>query len=694
MSLILKYYDISFDMESIHHNYCLDGHDIDPGTMIRVLRKMGLKARRTKVRRHRINKTPMPCIGVLENGDYMILAATNEDEILIQKKGVPPFKMSNDELFQEWAGDCILTTYRHKLKKDFSQFGIQWFIPVLVKYRHLLRDVIVASFFIQLFALLTPLIFQIIMDKVLVHRAELTLNLLVITLFCTSLFEVILDLLRTYVLSHTTNRIDVELGSRIFQHLMNLPIGFFDKRPVGQIVARVHELDNIRDFLTSSALTLIIDIFFSLVFIGVLFLYSEKLAWIVVASIPFYVLISILITPELRNKTEAKFQRGALNHSFLTEAMTGMETLKSLSVEPRFRKRWEEQLAGYVAASFRVVMLGTAGSQLVALVNKMITILLTWQGAQEVINGHLSVGELIAFNMLSGQISAPILRLAQLWQNFQQFRISIERLGDVINTPPETKSTLTQSPPSDVVSDIRFEDICFRYEPGSPEVIADLSFHIPKGQIVGITGPSGSGKSTISKLVQRLYLPERGKIFFGSHNIALINPTWLRKRIGVVPQESLLFSDSIRANIALTQPASDMDTIVHAARMAGCHEFITRLPMGYDTQLGERGTGLSGGQRQRISIARALLTNPHVLILDEATSALDYESESIIQKNMSEIAKDRTVLVIAHRLSTIVHCDRILMIDHGQIIEDGSHQELISKGGAYARLWQSQMKEE
>ncbi len=688
--MIFKFYNVVVDASTLFHEFCSSGEDLSVLSMIRAAKQYGFKSKKVTIKRSRLEKASFPFIASAKDQQYFIFGAVREGQALIQYPNKPVQNISLEELWSFWDGQAILVTFRGLIPGVSRKFDLTWFIPSIVKYRKLFRDVLIATFFIQVFALITPLIFQVVMDKVLVHRAELTLNLLVIGLISISVFEIILGGLRTYIFSHTTSRVDVELGAQLFRHLLKLPISFFSSRPVGQVVARVRELENIRNFLTSSALTLVIDLFFSLIFIAVMFFYSSTLAWIVVASIPVYALISILITPALRKRAEEQFQRSAMNQAYLTETITGVETLKSMAVEPQMRKKWEEYLAGYAKASFRSTVLGMYGGQSVQLVSKIVMALLMWQGSLLVIQGGLSVGELIAFNMLSGQVAAPILRLAQLWQDFQQFRISMERLGDVINFPPEPQSGSNTSAPSTLKGNICFEKVVFRYSPNAPEILKSLDLVIPHGQVIGIAGRSGSGKSTLTKLIQRLYVPESGKVLIDGNNLALVEPSWLRHQIGIVLQDNVLFNRTIRENIALSNPTKSMDSIIEAATLAGAHDFILELPQGYETPLGERGVGLSGGQLQRIAIARALITEPGILILDEATSALDYESESIIQSNMHEISRGRTVIIIAHRLSTIRNCDRIIVIDSGQVVEDGSHQSLIKEGNQYAGLWAAQ----
>jgi ATP-binding cassette, subfamily B, bacterial HlyB/CyaB len=505
-----------------------------------------------------------------------------------------------------------------------------------------------------------------------------------------SIFETVLGALRTYVFSHTTNRIDVELGTRLFRHLIALPIGYFESRRAGDSVARVRELENIRNFLTSSALTLVIDIFFTFVFLAVMFYYSAALTWIVVGSFPFYIALSVSVTPAFRRKLDNKFNRGAENQAFLVESVSAIQTLKAMAIEPQMQRRWEEQLAAYVGSSFDVLSLGNWSSQAVQLISKLVTALTLYYGAHLVIAGELSVGELIAFNMLAGRVAQPVLRLAQLWQDFHQARVSIARLGDILNTTPEPMFDPAKAGLPPIRGDISFEHIMFRYRVDGPLVVHDASLQITAGQVVGIVGPSGSGKSTLTKLVQRLYVPESGRVLIDGIDLSVADVAWLRRQVGSVLQENVLFNRSIRDNIALVDPGMPMERVIAAAELAGAHDFIIDLPDGYNTVVGERGASLSGGQRQRIAIARALVTNPKILIFDEATSALDYESEHIIQNNMRKISSGRTVLIIAHRLSAVRHADRIITIERGRIVEDGTHDELMKRGGRYAFLHQIQ----
>jgi ATP-binding cassette, subfamily B, bacterial HlyB/CyaB len=686
---LLRFHGLSADPEQIRHRF--GAEPIGIPEMLRCAKELGLKARSRLTTWERLVNSPLPGIVRLRDGGFLLLGKVGDDKALVQSPLAPrPAMMTRAEFEAVWDGQLVLMARRAGLVDFSRRFDITWFLGAIHKYRRLLGKVLVASFFLQMFALVSPLFFQVVIDKVLVHRSMSTLDVLIIGLVTIAIFETILGILRTYLFAHTTNRIDVELGARLFRHLVALPIAYFQARRVGDSVARVRELENIRNFLTSSALTLVIDLFFTFVFLVVMFVYSPLLTFIVLGAFPFYIAISAAATPLFRRRLDEKFARGAENQAFLVESVTGVETLKAMAVEPQMQRHWEEQLAGYVSASFRVLSLGNVASQSVQLVSKLVTAAVLFFGAKLVIDGSLSVGELVAFNMLAGRVSAPVLRLAQIWQDFHQARLSVARLGDILNTPAEPTFNPGRAALPAIRGDIAFEHVTFRYRLDGPEVLHDVSFSVPAGQIVGIVGPSGSGKSTLAKLTQRLYVPESGRVLVDGVDLAMVDTAWLRRQLGVVLQENVLFNRSVRDNIALAEPATTMERVITAAKLAGAHEFILELPEGYDTIVGERGSSLSGGQKQRIAIARALITNPRILIFDEATSALDYESERIIQQHMQEIAKGRTVFIIAHRLSTVRRSDRIITIEAGRLAEDGTHEDLIKTGGRYASLFRLQ----
>jgi len=689
--IMARFFGLPADAGQLIHEFSLANQKFTEHEILRATKHLGLKASTVDSEWSRLEKISLPAIAVQKDGRFVVLAKADAEKVLVQDPAEPrPIVIPKNVFEDVWSGRLILLTSRAHMAAGKSRFDFTWFIPAIVKHRKLFGEVLLASFFIQIFALLMPLFFQVVIDKVLVHKGLTTLNVLAIGMIALVLFETILGGLRTYVFNHTSSRIDVGLGAQLFKHLVRLPLAYFEARRVGDTVARVRELETIRNFLTNSTITVVIDIFFSFVFIAVMFFYSPILTLIVLASIPLYIVLSVLITPVIRARLHEKFNRGAENQAFLVESVNGIETVKAMAVEPAMQRQWEEQLAGYVNSSFRANNLSNIAGQSASMINKVTTIAILWIGANLVMSGQLSIGQLIAFNMLAGRVSGPVLRLVQLWQDFQQAGISVQRLGDVLNATPEPSYNPNRTTLPKLDGRVVFDNVTFRYRPEGAEVLRKVSFDIPAGQTIGFVGRSGSGKSTIAKLMQRLYVPEAGRVLIDGVDLAQIDPAWLRRQIGVVLQENFLFNRSVRDNIALSDPGISMDAVIEAAKLAGAHEFILEMPEGYDTLVGEHGSTLSGGQRQRIAIARALITNPRILIFDEATSALDYESEHIIQQNMARISANRTVFIIAHRLSTVRRANKIFVIDKGEIVEQGTHSELVKLNGYYANLHKHQ----
>lgn len=688
--LAAAYYGIPADARQLTYQLALNDKKADSNDILRAAKLLKLKAKRVHVKNHKLSKLPLPAILKTNDNHYMILAKVVKDSYLIlYPNEQTPRMLKEEELLSCFSKEAVLLVPRALQDREIK-FGLKWFIPTILKYKGPLIEVLFAALVMQLLQVVSPMVTQSVIDKVLVHNSLSTLEVLGIALIIIALFEMLLSIARNYIFVHTTSRMDVILSTRLFQHLFHLPLRYFETRRVGDTVARVRELENIRRFLTGVPMNTFIDSLFIIVYIIIMLIYSKTLTLITLLSLPILAGISLIITPILRRLLDEKFQYGAEQQSYLVEAVTGSQTIKSFAIEPTIQKKWEGILANYTTASFKTTMLGNTAGTVAQFVQQLFDIVILWVGATLVMEHQLTVGQLVAFRMLAGRVNQPIMRLVQVWQDFQQTSISLKRLGDIFHAKPEPAFEGANMRMDRFQGLIQFQNVSFRYRPDAAEVIRDMSFTIKPNMVVGIVGRSGSGKSTISKLVQRLYLPEHGKILIDGNDISLANPAWLRTQIGVVLQENFLFQGTIRENIAIHKPAASMEDIIRVAQIAGAHSFILELSEGYDTVVGEQGIGLSGGQKQRIAIARALLNNPRILIFDEATSALDYESERTIQNNLKQICKNRTVLMIAHRLSSLKDADAIMVVDKGKVVEYGPQNMLIERKGLFYHLLQQQ----
>ena len=620
--------------------------------------------------------------------------ASNEAGLLLASPSEGWREVSVEELSELAPDGFDVALVERTSATQEQRFGPGWFWPALQRHRSALIQVLVASFVVQLFTLANPLLIQVIIDKVISQRSLDTLQVLGMALIAVTLFEGVLNSLKTFLFQQTTNRIDMRLGSEVIDHLLRLPLGYFDRRPVGELSTRIGELEKIRNFLTGQALTTVLDCAFSVIYIAVMCLYSWQLTIVALLVVPIQVTFTILGAPLFRRQFRNAAQENAKTQSHLVEVLTGIQTVKAQNVEMVSRWKWQESYNRYIARSFEKTITGTTLNQISTVLQKISQLLVLWIGASMVLSGDLSLGQLIAFRIISGYVTQPLLRLSGIWQRIQELRVSFERLGDVVDTPMESDAVDQGKValPS-IHGRIRFENVSFRFAPHKPEVLSHVNLEIQPGSFVAIVGQSGSGKSTLMKLLSRLYAPSEGRVLIDGYDITKVELYSLRRQIGIVPQDPLLFSGSVQDNIALTSPDARSEEVVAAAGVACAHEFIMDLPEGYSSDVGERGAGLSGGQRQRVAIARTLLSRPKLVIMDEATSALDYENERRISENLRLRLQDCTVLYITHRLSTVKRADQIVMMHQGAVVEQGTHQQLMDAKGRYYALYRQQESE-
>ncbi|ESA32225.1 cyclic nucleotide-regulated abc bacteriocin lantibiotic exporter [Leptolyngbya sp. Heron Island J] len=652
---------------------------------------LGLKPQLAKVPASAIGRLPKLAL-IRWRDSYALLYETSARQYIIGCPEDREIVRHSPQAFEEiWGSDGEVLLLETTAQTPQQRFGLSWFVPSLQKYKWVLVEVLAASFFYQIFGLANPLMIQVIIDRVIVQQSVDTLHVLGIFLVIVAVFEAILGSLRTYLFVDTTNRIDMTLASQTIDHLLRLPLKYFDRRPVGELSSRVNELENIRQFLTGTALTVVLDAVFSVVYIIVMLIYSVKLTVVSLATIPLFLGLTFFVSPIVRRQLRAKAEQNAKTQSFLVEALSGIQTVKAQNIELNTRWKWQDRYSRYVSDGFKTVLTSTTASSASNFLNKISGLLVLWFGAFLVLEGELTLGELIAFRIIAGYVTQPLLRLTQLWQNFQETALSLERLSDIIDHPQEQEEEQrSQIPMPDIKGHVRYENVSFRFGASGPLQLSNINVEFPVGQFVGLVGQSGSGKSTMMKLLPRLYEPNSGRILIDNYDINKVELYSLRRQVGIVPQDSLLFEGTIQENIALTNPEATTDEVIQAAQIACCHEFIMGLPVGYNTRVGERGSSLSGGQRQRIAIARTILQNPRLLILDEATSALDYDTEAQVSNNLMKWAKGRTVFFITHRLGALRTADHILVMDQGSIVEAGTHDQLLALRGRYYCLNQQQ----
>lgn len=690
---IAKEFDIAVDSKQMWHVHGRSDEKYQSIDIIRCAKRIGLRASVVSLSSEEaLADAAFPFIARYnETGTCYVVTSYEAGFVRFLNPLTGRFSRKPASYFLEsFSNQALLFARQPGWFRGEKSFGFSWFVPSIIKHLGRFRRLLLASLFIQIFALASPKFFEVVIDKVLVSRGLQSLDVLAIGLLVIAFFDPLMAYIRSLIFAHLASGVNAELSSRLFRHLVHLPLSYFRTRQSGDIIARIREMDHIRNFLTGSALMMVVDLAFIGVFLAFMYAYSSKLFYIVLATLVVFASFWLCVGPFLRKRVEKEYERHADNTAFLTESVTGIETIKSLGIGGRFTKEWEEKLGASLKASFRSDMFGQWAGGAIGLIQKISSALILWFGVTAVLDGDLTVGQLIAFNMYAGHVTMPILRLAQIWQDFQHTGISIRRIGDILREEPESVMSAGRSSLDKIEGEIELRKVSFRYTDDGAEVLRRLDLKVGSGEVLGITGLSGSGKSTITKLVQRLYTPQSGQILIDNVDMAMADPAMLRRRMGVVLQENFLFNGSVRENISLGNPMASEADIEQAAELAGVTEFIQSLPQGYDTQVGERGGALSGGQRQRIAIARALVADPKILIFDEATSALDYETEAAILKRLPEIVKGRTVLIIAHRLNCMPLCDRIIVMEHGEVIQSGDHTALVGQTGAYQELWQLQ----
>jgi len=655
-----------------------------------IAQMMGLTGQLAQVSAAAVPRLKAPALVEWQNS-FAVIYSITEQEIVVGSPESGLSRLKPGEFQEIWGESGQVLLLQAPKTEQKEQFSFWWFVPSLMEHRTVFIEVLISSFFVQIFGLVNPLMTMIIIDKVMGQRNIEALDVLGILMLLVALFEAVLGGLRTFLFVDTTNRIDVKLSSEVIDHLLRLPLSYFDNRRVGDLVGRIGELANIRNFLTGTALTVVLDAVFSVIYIAVMLALNPLMTAVALAGVPFFAGIILINSPIVRRLLRKKAERYADSQSYLVEVLNGVQTVKAQNLELKSRWEWSARYAKFMTASFNTVLTQTTSSSISTFLNKLSGLALLWVGAYLVIDGKLSIGGLIAFRIIAGNVTGSLLRFVSVWQSFQEVGMSIERLRDVLDTEAEVDEEDRNNidmPPMN--GSVKFEELSFRFTQSGPLQLANINLEFPAGYFVGIVGLSGSGKSTLMKLLQRLYSPLSGRIFIDGYDINKVELYSLRRQIGVVLQDTLLFNGTVQDNIALTNPDATTDEIIRAAKIAVAHDFIMNLPSGYNTMVGERGASLSGGQRQRIAIARTVMQNPKLLILDEATSALDYSSERQVGENLAEAFTNTTLFFITHRLTTVKNANTIIMMDQGSVVEQGTHDQLMAAKGRYFCLYQQQ----
>ncbi len=702
---IAKHHDTPVDIREIMHEYAVGEEEVKDSLFREIAENHRFKMKKTDLSWEKLqnSNSVFPIIAVKKSGKYAILCGLRQKQ---EENAVPEAVLvdpehnvsssaehfhflSREEFESEYSGTFILLKKIYKLSDESQPFSLRWFVPEFIKNKHIFGEIALMVVLLTVFSLIVPLFFQIVVDKVLVNQAYNTLNVLTIAILLAVVFNALVNYVRSYLLLFATNKIDISTATKTFTHLMKLPVDFFERIPSGVLLKHMQQTEKIRGFLSGNLFFTILDVMSLCIFVPFLLFYSVTLTLVVLGFSALMALVIACLIKPFQRRLDELYQAEGKRQSMLVESIHGVKTVKSLALEPVEKKIWNDSTAYAIKSYFRVGKISMTAQSLSQMLEMMMTICVICIGAHMVFDHTISIGALIAFQMLAGRVTGPLVKMVGLIHEYQQIALSVKMLGVVMNNPPEPAGGGVRNP---LKGGVKFEGISFRYRLDLPEAIKNFTLDIPPGATVGFVGRSGSGKTTLTKLLQSLYPVTQGIVKIDGIDIREIDKAHLRRNIGVVLQENYFFSGTVRANISLPKQNATLEEIIYAAKLSGADEFIQKLPRGYDTVLEENASNLSGGQKQRLAIARALLTNPPILIFDEATSALDPESEEVIRRNLKNIARGRTVIIVSHRLSIVSHADRIAVIDKGELSALGTHKELLAQPGIYREFWTQQMR--
>jgi len=697
LTAVAQHHGLQISPERLISEHALGNEEPGDLAVSRIAEDVGLKAKAERLSWDGLlaQGGVFPLIARLSNGCAVIVVGVRGDKekkvaVLDPLASEAVVVMQDQATFcRQWQGQVIFVKREYKLSDPKQHFGFRWFIPEILKQKDAFRDILIAAVAMHVLGMATPIFFQLVIDKVLTHQSETTLWVLGAGIVLALIFDAIFGYLRQLLTLAATNKIDMRLTRRVFSHLLTLPIDYFETATAGVITRHMQQLEKIRSFLTGRIFMTGLDAISLVIFIPILFFYSVQLALIVLVFTAMIAAIIVAMLPAYQRRLNALYSAEGQRQAMLVETIHGMRTVKALAIEPTQRKFWDQRSAEAITMHYRVGRISITGSAITAFLGKLLPVVIIVIGAQQVFDQTLSVGALIAFQMISGRVVGPLIAMVGLVNEYQETALSVRMMGEVMNRAPEGRADAGGLRPT-LVGDISFDAVTFRYPGATTTALDKASFNIAAGSVIGIVGRSGSGKTTLTKLIQGLYPLQEGLIRFDGIDAREFDLSHLRRQIGVVLQENFLFRGSIKENLCATKPDASFEEIVAAAQAAGADEFIERMPQGYDTLLEENAANLSGGQKQRLSIARSLISNPRILILDEAASALDPESESIFINNLSRIAVGRTVVMISHRLSTLVNAHTILVMQNGKLVDSGPHKELLTRSETYSNLWNQQ----